>query len=82
MSYASRPTSSFGYYRGVGAEGPFWLGQGSGAGMAANTQGVGVLSQGQGGTAGVGGWHPTILYLGVLIIGEMIVFGILSRMLR
>jgi hypothetical protein len=78
---ASRPTSSFGYYRGGFADGPFWQGQGSGMGMAANTQGVGVLSQGQG-PQGAGGWHPTVLYLGVLIIFEMFVFGLLSKMLR
>jgi hypothetical protein len=81
MTYASRPTSSFGYYRGVGAEGPFWQGQGSGQGMAANTQGMGVLSQGQG-PQGAAGWHPTVLYLGVLIFAEMIAFGLLSKLLR
>jgi len=42
---------------------------------------MGVLSQGQG-PAGAGGWHPTILYLGVLILGEMIAFGLLSKLLR
>jgi hypothetical protein len=79
-TYASRPSSSFGYFRGL-SEGPFWQGQGSGMGMAANTQGMGVLSQGQG-PAGAGGWHPTVLYLGVLIFAEMIAFGLLSKLLR
>lgn len=78
---ASRPTSSFGYYRGTGGDGPFWQGQGSGMGMAANTQGVGVLSQGQG-PQGAAGWHPTVLYLGVFIIAEMVLFAFLSKMLR
>ena len=81
MSYAARPTSSFGYYRGVGAEGPFYMGQGSGYGMAANTQGIGVMSQGQGGT-GPGGWHPTVLYLGVFILAEMVVFAFISKLLK
>ena len=80
MTYAARPTASFGYFRG-NPEGPFYLGQGSGQGMAANTQGMGVLSQGQG-PAGAGGWHPTVLYLGVLIIAEMFIFGLLSKVLR
>jgi hypothetical protein len=80
MTYAARPSSSFGYYRGL-TEGPFWQGQGSGQGMAANTQGMGLLSQGQG-PAGAGGWHPTVLYLGVLILAEMIVFGFISKTLR
>lgn len=81
MGYAtaSRPTSSFGYYRGGFADGPFWQGQGSN--MGANTQGVGVLSQGQG-PQGAGGWHPTVLYLGVFVLAEMIVFAFLSKMLR
>lgn len=80
MTYAARPSSAFGYYRGL-TEGPFWQGQGSGQGMAANTQGMGVLSQGQG-PAGAGGWHPTILYLGVFMIAEMIVFAFISKALR
>ena len=29
-----------------------------------------------------GGWHPTILYLFVLILGEMFIFGLIARMLR
>jgi len=79
--YASRPSSAFGYYRGM-TEGPFWQGQGSGAGMAANTQGVGVMSQGQGSIASPGGWHPTILYLILFVLAEMVVFGLLSKHLR
>jgi len=50
--------------------------------MAANTQGVGVMSQGQGGGTGPGGWHPTILYLGVFIIAEMVVFAFISKLLK
>jgi hypothetical protein len=79
MSYASRPTASFGYYRGGLADGGVWQGQGSGMGPA--TQGTGILSQGQG-PQGVAGWHPTVLYLVAFVIGEMIVFGFISRMLK
>ena len=34
------------------------------------------------GPAGAAGWEPTILYLFVFIIAEMIVFGFISRALR
>jgi hypothetical protein len=49
--------------------------------MAANTQGIGVMSQGQGGM-GPGGWHPTVLYLGVFILAEMVVFAFISKLLK
>ena len=39
-----------------------------------------VLTQGQGAT-GVG-WEPTPVYLLVLIVAEMVVFGFISRTLR
>ena len=29
--------------------------------------------------AGPGGWHPTILYMLALVIGEIVLVGILSR---
>jgi hypothetical protein len=45
-------------------------------------QGLGFFSQGQGPTAAAGSWDPTIVYLLLLTIGEMVVFGIISRMLR
>ena len=38
------------------------------------------LSQGQGPTSV--GWEPTVIYLLLLIIAEMVVFGFISRMLR
>ena len=77
--YASRPTSSFGYWRGTGGDGPFTGGQGSMAGPKA--QGLGAFMQGQG-PAGAAGWEPTVLYLFALIIAEMFVFGFISRSLR
>lgn len=68
------PTSSFGYYRGS----PQFMGQGSqqGVSMAGN----GVFAPGQGPSASPEtAWSPTILYLFLLVIAEMVVFGILSR---
>jgi hypothetical protein len=43
--------------------------------------GVNVFSAGQGSVSDVSGngWTPTILYLFVLILVEMFVFGILAR---
>jgi hypothetical protein len=29
-----------------------------------------------------GGWHPTVLYLFVLVLAEMFVFGLVARLLR
>ena len=78
MGYASYPNPAFGYFRGV-SEGPLWKGQGSD--MGPKLQGLGVFSQGQG-PASAGGWDPTIGYLFLLIIGEMVVFGLISRALR
>lgn len=30
----------------------------------------------------VSGWEPTVVYLLILIVAEMVVFGFISRMLR
>lgn len=68
------PTSSFGYYRGVPLAG------GQGSGMGPQMAGMGVFSAGSGTSAnGTSGWSPTILYLFVLIILEMVVFGFLAK---
>ena len=40
-----------------------------------------LLSGGQG-APGSSGWEPTIVYLLILVVAEMIVFGFISRMLR
>ncbi|HXT92381.1 MAG TPA: hypothetical protein VN714_24365 [Trebonia sp.] len=80
MGWANQPNPSQGYYQGVG-EGPFTGGQGSMAGPI--TQGLGFFSKGQGPTsATAGSWDPTIIYLLLLTIGEMVVFGVISRILR
>ncbi len=44
----------------------------------------GLFTAGQGAPAGggAGGWEPTVVYLLILIVAEMIVFGFISRMLR
>ena len=40
-----------------------------------------ILSTGQG-APGAAGWSPTVVYLLILIVAEMFVFGVISRMLR
>jgi hypothetical protein len=70
--YFAAPTSSFGYYRGN----PMVMGQGSGQGV--NMAGTNTFAAGQGGGV-AGGWHPTVLYLGALIIAEMFVFAFISK---
>lgn len=51
-----------------------WTGSGTAMGPVASPQ-----SPGPGGVAGVGGWHPTILYLLVLVVAEVFLVGLLSR---
>lgn len=69
--YWSNPPGTVGYYRGS----PNYGGQGSGQG------GTGVSAKGflTGSATEQTGWTPTILYLFVLIIAEMFVFGWISR---
>ena len=41
------------------------------------------LTQGQGQQgAGTGGWQPTVVYLLLLVLAEMIIFGFIARVLR
>lgn len=70
------PSSSFGYYLGA----PMW--QGSGSGMGPKQQGAGMLAQGTGSQGTAGGWHPTILYLLLFVLAEMVVFGLIARILK
>lgn len=51
-----------------------WTGTGQAMGPVASPQ-----SPGPGGVSGVGGWHPTILYLIVLLLAEAFLVGLLSR---
>lgn len=73
MDYAA-PTASFGYYRGS----PQFGGYGSNQGVA--MAGNGVFSAGQGPVDSLkASWTPTIMYLFILIIAEMFVFGVIGR---
>ena len=67
------PSSPYGYFRGA----PLYGGYGSGNGP--NVSGISQFAQGQGGVGTQSSWNPTILYLFVLIVAEMFVFGLLSR---
>lgn len=70
------PSPSFGYYRGN----PLYGGYGSNMGV--HMAGNNVFAAGQGPVDGKNAgssWTPTIMYLFVLIIAEMVVFGILGR---
>lgn len=78
--YASRPTSSWGYWRGGGSEIPLAYGQGSGMGPA--NQGAGVFSQGQGPAGPPKAWEPTIPILLALVVAEMLVVGCIGRALE
>lgn len=65
---------SQGYYHGT----PYYGGSGSGYGV--KMAGTGSYAQGQGPLPGTSGsWSPTIMYLFVLVIAEMVVFSILSK---
>lgn len=77
--FAARPSSSTGYWRGGFSDGPLAYGQGSGYGQA--NQGIGLLPPGSGAQGGHG-WTPTLVYLFVLVIAEMIIFKCLERALR
>jgi hypothetical protein len=70
----SRPSSSFGYYRGNVVYG------GDTGTQGVNMAGTGVFSAGQGNQSGnMSGWTPTILYLFLLILAEMFVFAFIAR---
>ena len=51
-----------------------WTGSGQAMGPIASAS-----SAGPGSVSGPGGWHPTILYLIVLLVAEVFVVGLLSR---
>jgi hypothetical protein len=40
-----------------------------------------ILTAGQG-APGTSGWQPTVVYLLLLVLAEMIVFGLIARVLR
>lgn len=77
--YAARPSSSTGYWRGGGSEIPLAFGQGSGYGQ--RNQGIGILPPGSGAQGG-SGWSPTVVYLLVFVVVEMILMKCFERLLR
>ena len=80
-AYSAYPSSAFGYWRGVGSDGPLAYGQGSNYGQA--SQGAGMFPDGYGPPAAAsGGWHPTVIYLLILIAAEMIAFKLIAAALR
>ena len=76
----SYPSTSAGYWRGAGAgiTGPAAQGVSE---MGTATQGVGMQSQGTISVAGTD-WHPTVIYLLLLIVAEMFIFGLIGRILK
>jgi hypothetical protein len=70
--YFASPSSSFGYYRGA----PLY--QGEGAGQGGIVAGNNVFSAGQGSVKDTA-WSPTILYLFVFILVEMVIFGMIAK---
>ena len=66
-----------GYYAGGGP-----LAGGSGSGMGQPMAGRGQFAAGQGVTVGNAEWHPTLIYLFVLIIAEMVIFGFIAHHLK
>jgi hypothetical protein len=72
------PSTSAGYWRGAGVAGP---GAANWSEMGTATQGIGMQSQGTINVAGQA-WHPTIIYLLLLILAEMFVFGFIGRILK
>lgn len=73
VNYYASPTQSFGYYRGT----PF-VGGGAyqGGGTGPQDQGMGEFAQGEGPvTIDDSSWTPTIWYMAILIVIELIIVG-------
>ena len=76
-SRASLGPQGLGYWRGSDIQAG-----GSGSGMGMANQGTAGLSSGLSMPAGMGNWHPTVLYLVGLVIVELIVFGWIGKLLK
>ena len=77
-AYTSYPQQGLGYTRHSGD----FLAGGSGAGAGIMAQGTASLGQGIGPIGAMAGaWEPSVLYLIGLVIGEMIAFHIIGRVL-
>jgi len=72
------PSTSAGYWRGTGIQG---LGAQNWSEMGTAAQGIGLQSQGTISVAGQD-WHPTVIYLLLLVIAEMFIFGLIGRILK
>lgn len=79
-AFYARPSSSFGYFRAGGGDGPFTQGQGSRMGPA--NQGAGIFPPGSGDMGGGTAWTPTLTYMLVFVVIEIAAFGFLGRMLK
>lgn len=78
-AFYARPSSSLGYWRGTGSPGGAGV-AGVGGTMAGNPV-AGIFSA-PSGAPSAGGWSPSVLYLLVLVVAEMFIFGFISRVLR
>src|SRR5260370_25518534 len=76
--FAARPSSSFGYWRGGFSDGPLAQNQGSRVYGQANS-GAGVFPQGSGPVDSGAGWHPTAIYLLVVVAVEIVALRLLGR---
>lgn len=79
-AFYARPSSSLGYWRGTGSPGGAGI-AGVGGTMAGANPISGIFSAPSGAPSS-GGWSPSVLYLLVLVVAEMFVFGFISRVLR
>ena len=79
-TWAARPSSSAGYWRGGFSDGPLWQGQGSFA-YGPSVQGVGQVPPGSG-AAPSKAWSPTVIYLLVFVAVELVAVKCLERWLR
>jgi len=83
MAFAGRPFSYPGSDQGYTRPGNDFVFGGTGSGQGVPAQGTSRLAQGLGSIGSMGGqWEPSVIYLLVLIMGEMIFFHILSRVLK
>lgn len=80
-AYYARPTSSYGYWRGGMSDGPLAYNQGSRVYGQASS-GVGIFPQGSGPATGDRAWGPTVVYLFVFVVAEMVLFKCLEKVLR
>lgn len=80
-AFYARPSSSFGYWRGGMSDGPLTQGQGS-FHYGPAQQGAGILPPGSGDMSGGSAWSPTLTYMLVFVVIEIVAFGLLGRLLK